>query len=344
MNKIVTFGEIMLRLKSPGHERFFQSPALEATFGGGEANVAVSVSLFGKQGVFVTALPDNPVGDGAVTELRRYGVDVTHIKRTPGRMGIYFLETGANQRASAVVYDREGSAISLVRPGDFDWPSILAGASWFHRPGITPALSQSSADASLEAVKAAKKKGCTVSVDLNYRRKLWNYGKKAPEVMRELAKFADVIVANEEDIQKCLGIETAGIDVSAGELDAAVYEKLTIRVKKEFPNLSRVAVTLRESRSADRNGWSAVLSGKSGFYRSRKSDIDDIVDRVGGGDSFSAGLIFGLLEFPDNEAYALEYAVAASCLKHSVDGDFSLVTRREVEALCGGDGSGRVQR
>jgi len=344
MDKIVSFGEIMLRLKSPGHERFFQSPSLEATFGGGEANVAVSLTLLGKQGVFVTALPDNPVGTGAVQSVAKFGVDISNIRRTKGRVGIYFLETGANQRPSNVVYDRDGSSVSLVKCGDFDWPRIFAGAKWFHITGITPALSQSAADASIEAAREAKKAGLTVSVDLNYRKKLWNYGKKAPEVMRELVKHADVIIANEEDIQKCLGIEATGVDVSSGELDSALYEKLTAQVKKEFPNLSQVAVTLRESRSADRNGWSAALSGRNGFFLSQQYDIDDIIDRVGGGDSFSAGFIFGMLEFPGDERKALEFAVAASCLKHSIDGDFNLTTRAEVDALMKGDGSGRVQR
>ncbi len=344
MDRIISFGEIMLRLKSPGHERFFQSPSLEATFGGGEANVAVSLTLLGKQGVFVTALPANPVGDGAVNELRKYGVDVSHIRRTKGRVGLYFLETGANQRPSHVVYDREDSAVSLVKSGDFSWKEIFADASWFHITGITPALSQSAADSAIEAVMEAKKAGLTVSVDLNYRKKLWNYGKTAPEVMRALVKYADVIIANEEDIQKCLGIEETPVNVSSGNLDIDMYQKLTRRVKEEFPNLSHVAVTLRESRSADRNGWSAAMSGKSGFYRSQKYEIDDIIDRVGGGDSFSAGLIFGLLEFPEDEKYALEFAAAASCLKHSIDGDFNLTKRAEVESLCKGDGSGRVQR
>lgn len=344
MDKVVTFGEIMLRLKSPDHERFFQSPALEATFGGGEANVAVSITLLGKQGVFVTALPDNPIGDGAVTELRRFGVDTSNIQRTKGRVGIYFLETGANQRPSNVVYDRDASSIALVKPGDFNWSKICSGASWFHITGITPALSQNAADASLEAVKEAKKAGCSVSIDLNYRKKLWNYGKKAPEVMRELVKYADLLIANEEDIQNCLGIEADGIDVNSGELSIDAYKKITATVKKEFPNLSRIAVTLRESKSADKNGWSAALLGTTGFYLSRNYDIDDIIDRVGGGDSFSAGLIFGLLEFPNDESHALEFAVAASCLKHSISGDFNLTRRHEVEALCKGDGSGRVQR
>jgi 2-dehydro-3-deoxygluconokinase len=344
VDKIITFGEIMLRLKSPAHERFFQSPALEATFGGGEANVAVSLTMLGRQGAFVTALPDNPVGDGALGELRKHGVDVSNVQRKKGRLGIYFLETGANQRPSNVVYDRDASTISQVKPGDFKWADICKGAAWFHITGITPALSQDAADASLEAVKEAKKSGCVVSIDLNYRKKLWNYGKKAPEVMRELAKHADVVIANEEDIQKCLGIEAAGVDVSSGELNTKAYELLAEAVKKEFPNLSHVAITLRESHSADSNGWSAALHGKIGFRLSRKYAIDDIIDRVGGGDSFSAGIIFGLLEYPDDEQRALEFAVAASCLKHSIDGDFNLTRRSEIDALLKGDGSGRVQR
>ena len=343
--KVVTFGEIMLRLKSPEHERLFQSPRLEGTFGGGEANVAVSMALFGRSAAFVTALPDNPVADSAVRVLRGYGVDVSGIRRTKtGRLGIYFLETGANQRASTVVYDREGSAISQVKPGDFDWVKLFAGASWFHVTGITPALSQSAADVTLDAMKAAQKAGLKVSFDLNYRKKLWNYGKKAPEVMSELVKHVDVVVANEEDIQMCLGIEPDGVDVSGGHVSAEAYRGLTRKVKKAYPNLSVVAVTLRASRSADRNGWSAVLDGQKGFFTSRDYDIDDIVDRVGGGDSFSAGLVFGLTEWPEDEGKALEYAVAASCLKHSISGDFNLVTRSEVEGLMGGDASGRVKR
>ena len=342
--KIVTFGEIMLRLKSPAHERFFQSPLLEATFGGGEANVAVSLAMFGKKASFVTALPDNQIGDAAIAELRKHGVCTDYIKKTSGRLGIYFLETGACQRPSLVVYDREESCISKAKPGDFDWANIFADTKWFHITGITPALSQSCADTALEAVRAAKKAGVTVSIDLNYRKKLWNYGKKAPEIMRELVKYADLIVANEEDIQKCLGIEAPSVDVTKGQLDTDDYRNLTDIVKKEFPNLSYVAVTLRESMSADKNGWSAVLSGKKDFYTSRKYLIEDIVDRVGGGDSFSAGIIFGLLEYPEDEQKALDFAVAASCLKHSISGDFNLTKKSEVETLLAGDGSGRVQR
>ncbi|MDD3902302.1 MAG: sugar kinase [Spirochaetia bacterium] len=342
--KFVTFGEIMLRLKSPGHERFFQSPSLEATFGGGEANVAVSLSLFGKEAQFVTALPTNAIGEAAVREVRKYGVDVSKINRTKnGRVGIYFLETGANQRPSSVVYDRSESSIALAKPADFDFPSIVQDAQWLHVTGITPAISQGAADCCLEAMKAAKAAGATVSIDLNYRKKLWNYGKTAVEVMRELTKFADVIIANEEDIQKCLGID-AGVDVTAGSLDTQVYENLTSEVKKQFPNVSVVAVTLRESKSADHNGWSAALSGKTGFYLSKHYEITDIIDRVGGGDSFAAGIIYALSEYSDDEEYAINFAVAASALKHSIDGDFNITTKSEVEALCKGDGSGRVQR
>ncbi|HPZ15027.1 MAG TPA: sugar kinase [Sphaerochaeta sp.] len=342
--KFVTFGEIMLRLKSPGHERFFQSPLLEATFGGGEANVAVSLSLLGKDAKFVTALPKNDIGEAAVREVRKWGVDTSSIKMTDnGRVGIYYLETGANQRPSNVVYDRADSSIALAEPKDFDFDAIMADAAWLHVTGITPAISKSAADSALAAMQSAKKAGATVSVDLNYRKKLWKWGKTAPEVMREMMKFTDVIVANEEDIQKCLGIE-ANVDVTSGELDVDVYKALTEEVKRQFPNLSVIAVTLRESRSADVNGWSAALNGKTGFYHSRQYEITDIIDRVGGGDSFSAGLIYALSEYGDDEEYAINFAVASSTLKHSIGGDFNLSTKKEVEALLKGDGSGRVQR
>ncbi|NMA22722.1 MAG: sugar kinase [Spirochaetales bacterium] len=342
--KFVTFGEIMLRLKSPGHERFFQSPSLEATFGGGEANVAVSLSILGKDAKFVTALPDNDIGQAALREVRKWGVDTSSIKMTEdGRVGIYFLETGANQRPSNVVYDREASSIALAKPSDFDFDAIMVDAVWLHLTGITPAISESAADSALAAMKSAKEAGVTVSVDLNFRKKLWKWGKTAPEVMRELVKYADVIVANEEDIQKCLGIE-ADVDVTSGELNTDVYKALTEEVKKQFPNLSVIAVTLRESRSADVNGWSAALNGKTGFYLSNSYEITDIIDRVGGGDSFSAGLIYALSEFGDDEERAINFAVASSTLKHSIGGDFNLSTKAEVEGLLKGDGSGRVQR
>ncbi len=344
MHRIVSFGEIMLRLKSPANERFFQSPALEATFGGGEANVAVSLAMLGESAAFVTALPDNPIGEAALRELRRYSVDTSAIKRTKGRLGVYFLETGANQRPSNVVYDRDGSCIQAVKPGDFDWETILKGADWFHITGITPALSLSMAEAALEVAKAAKAAGTRVSIDLNYRKKLWNYGKKAPEVMRPLAAYADILVANEEDVQMCLGIEPEHVDVTKGKLGTEQYRALAEKVKREFPNVKIVAITLRESRSADRNGWSGILHGAGGFHVSRAYEIDDIIDRVGGGDSFSAALIYGLLNFAGDEAKALEFAVAASALKHSIPGDLNLSTKAEIENLLKGDGSGRVQR
>jgi len=340
--RVVTFGEIMLRLKSPGFERLFQSPLLEATFGGGEANVAVSLANFGGNASFVTALPKNEIGDACVAELRRYGVDTSHIARGSGRMGIYFLENGAAQRAAKVVYDRAGSAIAVAKPGTFDWAKIFSGATWFHITGITPAISQSAADLSLESVKAAKAAGLTVSCDFNYRGKLWKYGKTAPEVMTELVKFVDVGIANEEDCQKSLGIKVQ-VKVEEGQLETAAYQALTHQVLKAFPNLKMLAVTLRESHSADSNGWSACLNDGKQFILSRKYEIDDIVDRVGGGDSFAAGLVYGLINgrSPEN---ALNFAVAASCLKHSILGDFNRVSLDEVEKLAGGDASGRVQR
>ena len=342
MAEYICFGEIMLRLKSPSHERLFQSPNLEATFGGGEANVAVSLANFGCDAAFVSALPDNAIGDAAIRELRKFGVDTGHIKRVGDRVGIYFLETGANQRSSKVVYDRAGSSISTADSGDFDWKEIFAGANWLHITGITPALSASSARLSLEAVTAASEAGLTVSCDFNYRGKLWNYGKTAPEVMNELVRFVDVGIANEEDCQKSLGVEV-DIDVESGELDTAKYELLSAEMLKSFPRMSVIAITMRESLSADRNQWSACLRDANGFRLSRRYEITDIVDRVGGGDSFASGLIYGLNTF-DDRGQALEFAVAASCLKHSISGDFNRVDSAEVLQLMRGTGSGRVQR
>ncbi len=342
MGKYVTFGEIMLRLKSPGHERFFQSPSLEATFGGGESNVAVALENYGLDAAFVTALPDNDIAEACIREVRSFGVDVGGIRRSGDRIGIYFLEGGANQRPSKVVYDRAHSAISECGPGDFDWPAIFDGAEWFHITGITPALSQSAADLSLEACKAAKEAGVTVSCDFNYRGKLWKYGKSAPEVMRELVKFVDVGIANEEDCQKSLDI-SVDVDVHTGELDTAKYEALSEKVLEIYPDMSIIAITLRESRSADTNGWSACLRDADGFKLSRRFEITDIIDRVGGGDSFASGLIAGLA-LHDDRQQALEFAVAASCLKHSISGDFNRVSPSEVRNLMGGDASGRVQR
>lgn len=344
MNTIVAFGEIMLRLKSIGHERLFQSPLLESTFGGGESNVLVSLSRFGKKTRFVTSLPEGPVGDACLESLRGRGIDVSCVLRKAGRMGIYFLENGAGQRGSQVIYDREESAVSKVTCGVFDWAEIFKDAAWFHLTGITPALTRNCADVSMEAVKAAKTAGLTVSIDLNFRKKLWKYGATPPEVMRPLVSFADVVVANEEDIQYCLGIPLPDVDVTTGALSIAAYRSLAERVRAEFPSLSVLAITLRESYSADHNGWSAVLSGSSGFLESRRYEITDIVDRVGGGDAFSAGLICRLIENPSDERSALEFATAASALKHTIPGDCNLVSRSEVSALVGGDGSGRVIR
>ena len=342
MVKFVTFGEIMLRLKTTAHERFFQSPAFEATFGGGEANVAVSLANYGLDAGFVTALPDNDIGDAAIRELRGFGVDTSHIRRSGPRVGIYFLEAGSNQRPSKVVYDRAGSSISEAAPGDFDWTSILDGARWFHITGITPALSQTAADLSLEAVQAAKARGVTVSCDFNFRSKLWTYGKSAPEIMTELVSYVDVGIANEEDCQKSLGIE-AGVQVESGELDTGKYEALTGKVLETFSDMSVIAVTLRESKSADRNGWSACLRNTDGFRLSKHYEISDMVDRVGGGDSFASGLIYGLNMYDDPQE-SLEFAVAASCLKHTISGDFNRTSVQEVLRLMGGDSSGRVRR
>ena len=343
MAEYLSVGEIMLRLKTPGHERFFQSPAFEATFGGGEANVAVALANYGLSSGFISALPRNPIGDACLRELRGFGVDVSRVQRSGERMGIYFLETGANQRPSNVVYDRANSAIAVADPAAFNWPELLSGATWMHITGITPALSQSAADLSLAAVQAAKAAGVTVSCDFNYRGKLWKYGKSAPEVMRELVRYVDVGIANEEDCQKSLDIQVDDVHVESGDLDPTRYERLTDKVLQTFPDMSVLAVTLRESKSADRNGWSACLRDSSGFCLSRRYEITDIVDRVGGGDSFASALIYSLNTYASRQD-ALEFAVAASCLKHSILGDFNRVTVAEVEKLMGGDGSGRVQR
>ena len=342
MARIITFGEIMLRLKSPALERFFQSPSLEATFGGGEANVAVSLANYGMDAAFVTALPNNAIGEACRRDVRSFGVDVSNIKMTDGRMGIYFLETGSNQRPSKVVYDRAESAIAIAAADLFDWEKIFAGADWFHISGISPAISASAAELSIAACKAAQKMGVTVSCDLNYRKNLWKYGKEAKEVMGELAKYIDVAIANEEDFQKSLGI-TASSDVESGSLDRNVYEGIAKKAMELYPNLKRVAITLRESKSADRNDWAACIYDGKEFYVSRKYEITDIVDRVGGGDSFSGGLIYGLLTY-EKQSDALEYAVAASCLKHTISGDYNRVTVSEVTALMKGSGSGRVER
>ena len=342
MSKFVTFGEVMLRLKSPEHEKLMQSPVLEATFGGGEANVAVSLANFGMDARFVTALPNNDIADACIREIRGFGVDTSEIIRRKGRVGIYFLEGGANQRPSNVVYDRAHSSIANMQVDEIDWDKALSGAEWFHITGITPAISASAKDVSLAAVKAAKAKGITVSCDFNFRNKLWQYGKTAPEVMRELVSYVDVGIANEEDCQKSLGIKV-DVDVEGGELSLEKYRALGEKVLSEFAEMKMIAITLRESKSADTNGWSACLTTRDGFYSSRHYMMNDIIDRVGGGDSFAGGLIVGLNRYDDTQA-ALEFAVAASCLKHSISGDFNRVSVSDVEKLMGGDGSGRVSR
>lgn len=340
--KFLTFGEIMLRLKAPGIERFFQSPMLEATFGGGEANVAVSLANFGLDVDYVTVLPKNAIADACVMELRKFGVNTAKIVRGEGRMGIYYLEGGANQLPSKVVYDRAYSSIALAKPGVIDWDKAFEGVDWFHITGITPAISESAMELSLQSVQAARAKNLTVSCDLNYRKNLWKYGKKAPEVMRELVKYVDVAIANEEDCQKSLGV-TVEVDVSSGQLDTAKYEQLSGAVLNTYPNLKMIAITLRESISADINGWAGCLNDREHFYLSRKYEIRDIVDRVGGGDAFAGGLIYGLTSLATRQD-ALEFAVAASCLKHSIIGDFNRVSVSDVNTLKGGDSSGRVQR
>ncbi len=342
MSRYVTFGEIMLRLKSPGKMRFMQVPEFEATFGGGEANVAVGLANLGMDTAYISVIPKNAIGDACVREVRKYGVNTDLIVRKGDRLGIYFLEGGSNQRPSVVIYDRARSAIAEAKPGDIDWDKAFNGASWFHISGITPAISASAAELSFEAVKKAKGKGLTVSLDLNYRSKLWKYGKAAPEVMSELIKYTDIAIGNEEDYQKSLGIKV-DIDVEKAEVDASAYEKITAAVLKTYPNVKKAAVTLRESFSADYNGWSAVLNNGEKFIVSKRYEIHNIVDRVGGGDTFSAGLIYGLNNLDSDEA-ALEFAVAASCLMHTISGDLPLISKSEVEKLAAGQASGRVQR
>ena len=343
MNKpTVTFGEIMLRLAPPGFERFLQSPQFVATFGGGEANVAVALASYGLPARYVTVLPANPIADAFIGELRRFGVDPSFIVRGKGRFGVYYVEPGANQRPSKVVYDREHSAIALAKPGDIDWQKSFDGAGWFHTTGITPAISQGAADLALEGVQKARQMGLTVSCDLNYRKNLWKYGKAAKDVMAELFKYVDVGIANEEDCQKALGIQV-DVDVESGKLEVAQYRRLTERVLEQYPNLKVMAITLRESVSASHNGWSACLHDRQEFLVSRHYDITHIVDRVGGGDAFAGGLIYGLQTLPARKD-ALEFAVAGSCLKHSVPGDFNRFSADEVNQLLKSGGSGRVQR
>ena len=346
MPRIITFGEVMLRLSTPGYLRFGQAGQYDATFGGGEANVAVSLANYGMDAKFVTRLPDNDIARACVKDLRSYGVDTSGIIYGGDRLGIYFLETGAVSRPSKVVYDRAGSSIATIQKGMIDWKEVLKGADWFHWTGITPAISQGAADVCLEAVKAANELGITVSCDLNYRKNLWKYGKKASEVMPALVECCDIILGNEEDAEKVFGIKPEGFDVSStgGAIDQSRFKSVGEQLMKKFPRARKVIITLRGSINANHNTWGGVLWDGYTLYESRRYDITHIVDRVGGGDSFMGGLIYGLLTYTGDDRKALDFAVAASCLKHTIFGDFNQVTVEEVEKLMGGDGSGRVSR
>ncbi|MDR2125783.1 MAG: sugar kinase [Prevotellaceae bacterium] len=346
MKTVVTFGEIMLRLATPGNLRFAQSSRLVSTFGGGEANVAVSLANYGIDVDFVTRLPENDIAEWCIAELRKYKVGVEHILRGGNRVGIYFLETGAVARPSKVVYDRAGASISDIQPGMLDWQEIFKNAQWFHWTGITPALSQGAAAACLEAIKTANKMGITVSCDLNYRKNLWLYGKKAAEIMPPLVEGCDIILGNEEDAEKVFGIKPEQFDAAQtqGNVKAQEFESVCRQMMDKFPRAKKIIITLRGSVNASHNTWSGCLYSGDAFYQSRQYDITHIVDRVGGGDSFMGGLIYGLLKYTGDDRTALDFAVAASALKHTIYGDFNLATIAEVEQLMKGDGSGRVVR
>ena len=345
MKNVVTFGEIMLRLAPPGFLRFSQTNSFQAIYGGGESNVAVSLANYGIPVQFVTRLPDNDIGKCAVMEMRKRNVGTDHILYGGERLGIYFLETGAVSRASKVVYDRAHSSMATIEEGMINWEQIFQNAQWFHWTGITPAISQGAADACLEAIKVANKMGVTVSTDLNYRKNLWNYGKKCSEIMPELVEGCDIILGNEEDAEKHFGIHPTQVDVTqGGSMEAAAYESVCKELMKKFPRAKKVIITLRGSISASHNSWSGVLYNGDQLFEAPTYQITHIVDRVGGGDSFMGGLIYGLLEYKNDDQKALNYAVAASCLKHTIYGDANLVTKEEVEKLMSGDASGRVSR
>ena len=343
-NKVVTFGEIMLRLATPGYLRFNQANTLNATFGGGEANVAVSLANYGIPVDFVTRLPKNDIAESCIMDLKCYGVNTENIVRGGDRLGIYFLETGAVSRGSKVVYDRAHSAIAEIKPGMIDWDKVFKGVRWFHWTGITPAISQGAADVCLEAIQKANDKGITVSCDLNFRKNLWKYGKSAAEVMPALVAGTDVVLGNEEDAAMVLDVHPEGVDVTKGHVEGAAYESVSRQIMKTFPRCKMVITTLRGSINANHNSWAGVLWDGKKLYESRQYEITHIVDRVGGGDSFMGGLIYGLLTYTDDHQKALDFAVAASCLKHTTYGDYNLATVDEVEKLMGGDASGRVAR
>lgn len=344
MDKVVTFGEVMLRLTPPNFLRFVQARSFDAIYGGGEANVAMALAQFGVPVDYVTRLPANAIGEACLYYLRQYGVSTGKIVRGGDRLGIYFMEMGAAQRGSEVIYDRANSSIANIEPSMVDWDKTFADASWFHWTGITPAISKGAAETCLVAVKKAKERGLTVSCDLNYRAKLWKWGKTATEVMSELVKYADVAVCNEEDAEKVFGIKAAGVDVVKGKVEAEKYLYVAQKLTEAYPNLSKVAITLRGSISASHNTWSAVLYDGKTFYTAPTYDITDIVDRVGGGDSFTAGLIYGILRYGSDLQKTLNFAVAASCLKHTVFGDSNVASVAEVEKIMSGITSGRVSR
>lgn len=346
MSKVVTFGEIMLRLSPPGFLRFSQSNSFDVVYGGGESNVAVSLANYGVPVDFVTRLPQNDIGQCALMEMRKRGVGVDKIIYGGDRLGIYFLETGAVSRGSKVVYDRAHSAISEIQPGMIDWKAVFKDVDWFHWTGITPAISQGAADACLEAVKIASELGVTISTDLNYRAKLWKYGVEPEAIMTELTSYCDIILGNEEDAEKHFGIKPEGLDITTqGEhVKAEAFLSVCQQMMKKFPKAKKVITTLRGSISASHNTWAGVLYDGKQLFKSREYQITDIVDRVGGGDSFMGGLIYGLLKYPEDDQNALDFAVAASCLKHTIKGDANLATISEVEKLMGGDSSGRVAR
>jgi len=342
--KVVTFGEIMLRLATPEHQRFSQATSYCASFGGGEANVAVSLANYGLQADFVTRLPENDIGRSVIMELKKHSVSIANIIFGGDRLGIYFLETGSVSRPSKVIYDRSNSSVAEIKPGMIDWNKVFSDASWFHWTGITPAISKGAADTCLEAIKAAKKQGLTVSCDLNFRKNLWKWGTTAKEVMPEMVSYCDVILGNEEDSEKVFGIKPDKTDVSAGKVESDEFESVCLKLKQMFPVAKKIIITLRGSISADHNTWSGIMYDGKRFFKAPVYQITHIVDRVGGGDSFMGGLIFGLLNYTGDDQKALNFAVAASCLKHTIHGDFNLVSVAEVEQLMKGDGSGRVIR
>lgn len=342
--KVVTFGEIMLRLAAPGYLRFSQANEFTATFGGGEANVAVSLANYGIPVDFVSRLPQNDIGKACLMDLQKYGVGVSKMIWGGERLGIYFLETGAVSRASKVVYDRAHSAISEIEPGMINWEEVLKDAQWFHWTGITPAISQGAADVLAEGIAKANEMGVTVSCDLNYRKNLWKYGKTAEEVMPDLVAGTDIVLGNEEDAEMVLGIKPEGVDVTGGHVSGAAYESVSKQIMSKFPRVKKVITTLRGSVSANHNSWSGVLWNGKELFEAPTYQITHIVDRVGGGDSFMGGLIYGLQTWPEDEQKALNFAVAASCLKHTIYGDYNQATVEEVQKLMSGDASGRVSR